>query len=54
MMGTAMRYRLIPVAFIAVSSLRLAKRPILKTVDIIIDIGNPDIDEPWDRIKIIF
>ena len=39
--GTAIRYKLIPVDFIADSSFRLASRPILKTVEISIDIGSP-------------
>ena len=39
--GTAIRYKLIPVAFIAVNSFRLANNPILKTVEINIDIGRP-------------
>ena len=39
--GIAILYKLIPVDFIADSSLRLASSPILKTVDINIDIGKP-------------
>ena len=37
----AILYKLIPVDFIADNSLRLASSPILKTVEINMDIGKP-------------
>ena len=39
--GIAIRYKLIPVDFMADSSFLLARRPMLKTVDMSIAIGSP-------------